>query len=101
MYIYERKNNKAKVAVTIGMASMFLFVSALFIWNQNNEQVLPVNQPNSNPIERLQLPLVNYEEVIIQPYTVGATILIHFFAVGKDKQILEKAVVECDGVYRQ
>ncbi len=100
MYIYERKSNKVKATVTVGIAAMFLFVSALYIWRDNDDPVVPVAQTEVQNGRRLQLPFIDTEESITLPYSINATVLTHFFSPEKDQATLENAVIEFEGVYR-
>lgn len=99
MYVYERKSNKTKVTLMVGFTILFLFVCALLVWQQNNDQVLSVAKEENQNV-RLNLPLVTHEESITLPYAINASVLTHFFDASKDKDILENAVVEFEGVYR-
>lgn len=99
MYVYERKSNKTKVTLMVGFTILFLFVCALLVWRQNNDQVLSVAKKEDQNV-RLNLPVVTHEESIVLPYTINASVLTHFFDASKEKSILENAVVEFEGVYR-
>lgn len=99
MYVYERKSSKSKSLLYSGFAVLFLFVGALFIYRNNLSEVLPVST-ETQTTEHLQLPSIEIQEKIGLPYKINASTLTHFFDLSKSDELLNKAVIEFEGVYR-
>lgn len=98
MYIYERKTNKIKMKLLVSLLILML-VGGFFFYSQKNDTKM-VGLFKSEDEVRLQLPSIEYEEVIMLPYNVNATTVTYFYDKEKDKSILENAIVEFEGVYR-
>lgn len=99
MYVYEKKNNKAKGLIAVSFVVLFLFACLLFLYRYKHEEVIRVGNEEESAV-RLQLPSLSYEEAFVLPYSVNAAQLMNFFDPAKDTDALEKAVVEFEGVYR-
>lgn len=98
MYIYERKTNKIKMKLLVSLLILML-MGGFFFYSQKNDTKM-VGLFKSEDEVRLQLPSIEYEEVIMLPYNVNATTVTYFYDKEKDKSILENAIVEFEGVYR-
>lgn len=98
MYIYEKKMNKTKIKYFTCFLILACLGTLFFFYKRNDAKMVGLLQSTNQ--DRLQLPSVEYEEIVLLPYNVNANTVTYFYDKSKDKSILENAIVEFEGVYR-
>ena len=101
MLVYEKKRNKGILSGTTMVIGVAVLLGALYL-SVNfdpNDPVPVIFEPETDFV--LQLPgFENLEETIVAPFVVNASIVTHYFDSSKSDEILDKAIINFDDVYR-